>query len=50
MAKRGAWEKTEIILAEAYYERAITLPVLPSTTDEQAEKVVEAVQRVLAHS
>jgi len=33
------------IEAEAYYESAITLPVFPSMTDEQAEKVVDAVQR-----
>jgi perosamine synthetase len=34
-------------VAEAYYESAITLPVFPSMTDEQVEKVVEEVQRAL---
>jgi perosamine synthetase len=34
-------------VAEKYYERALTLPLYPAMTDEQVQKVIQCVDRVL---
>lgn len=35
-------------VAEAYYERALTLPLFPSMTDAEVRRVIDAVRRVMA--
>lgn len=37
-------------VAEAYYERAITLPVFPRMTDRDVQRVISGVKRVMARS
>jgi len=34
-------------LAEAYYERAITLPLFPKMTDQEVERVIQTVKKVI---
>ena len=42
------YRKGDYPRAERYYERAITLPIFPSMSDNDAEDVIEAVKKVIA--
>jgi dTDP-4-amino-4,6-dideoxygalactose transaminase len=42
--KRGDYPR-----AEAYYERAITLPLFPGMNDEDAEDVIKALHKVIGY-
>jgi perosamine synthetase len=35
--------------AENYYERAITLPIFPKMTDNDARDVIKAVEKVISY-
>jgi perosamine synthetase len=42
--KKGDYPK-----AERYYERAITLPIFPKMSQEDAEDVIKAVKKTIAY-
>ena len=42
--KRGDYPR-----AEAYYERAITLPLFPGMSDEDVKDVIKAVEKVIGY-
>ena len=39
------WKKGDMPLAEAYYERCLSIPMYPSLTDEQQTHVIESIRR-----
>ncbi|MBN1280618.1 MAG: UDP-4-amino-4,6-dideoxy-N-acetyl-beta-L-altrosamine transaminase [Candidatus Thermoplasmatota archaeon] len=42
-----SYRKGDFPIAERYYDRTITLPLFPQMTDEDADDVIEAVQKVI---
>jgi len=45
--RQFGYKKGDYPRAERYYERAITLPIFPRMSDEDAKDVIEAVRRVI---
>lgn len=48
--KRYGLDPAQFPVTEAYYERALTIPLFPSMTDAQVDYVASAVRRVLGQS
>ena len=46
--RRLGFNRGDFPNAERYYDRAITLPLFPAMTDEQQDKVVETLRRLIA--
>jgi len=42
--ERFGWQAGDLPRAEAYYAKAISLPIFPSLTDEQVDSTIAAVQ------
>ncbi len=47
--QRFGYKASDFPVAEAYYERAITLPCFPAMTDQDVRDVVEAVRKVIGY-
>lgn len=46
--RKFGYKKGDYPRAEGYYERAITLPIFPRMSDEDVERVIETVKKVIA--
>jgi len=46
--RRFGYKDGDFPHAEAYYERALSLPLFPAMTDDDVERVIQAVQSVVA--
>ena len=47
--KKFGYKKGDFPIAEKYYKRAITLPLFPKMMNEEIEKVIEIVKRIINH-